>query len=62
VSQSRRPSVKTAPAIGRCLAEWIVKGKPETADLSCFRSTRFAEGALWVDPTGHGIERLAISR
>jgi hypothetical protein len=27
-----------------------------------FRSTRFTEGALWVDPTGYGIERLTISR
>lgn len=53
---------KTAPAIGRCLAEWIVKGNPETADLSRFRSTRFAEGAFWVDPTGYSIERLTISR
>ena len=51
-----------APAIGRCLAERIVKGKPETADLSRFRSTRFAGGALWVDRTGYGIERLTISR
>jgi len=40
-----------APTIDRCLA-----------DLSRFRSTRFAEGALWVDPTGYGIERLTISR
>jgi hypothetical protein len=27
-----------------------------------FRSTRIAEGALWVDPTGYGIERLTIAR
>ncbi len=27
-----------------------------------FRSTRFAGGALWVDPTGCRIERLTISR
>ena len=55
-------SFKTAPAIGRCLAEWIVKGKPETADLSRFRSTRFAEGKPWVDDTDYGIDRLTISR
>jgi glycine/D-amino acid oxidase-like deaminating enzyme len=55
-------SFKTSPAIGRCLAEWIVKGKPETADLSRFRSTRFAEGKPWVDATGYGIDRLTISR
>src|SRR5207244_2411669 len=37
-------SFKTSPAIGRCLAEWIVEGRPRTADLTPFRSTRFAEG------------------
>ena len=55
-------SFKTSPAIGRCLAEWIVKGKPETADLAPFRSTRFAEGRPWVDATDYGIERPTISR
>src|SRR5215467_485062 len=55
-------SFKTSPAIGRCLAEWIVKGKPETADLTPFRSTRFAEGRPWVDATDYGIERPTISR
>jgi sarcosine oxidase subunit beta len=55
-------SFKTSPAIGRCLAEWIVKGKPETADLSRFRSTRFAEGKPWIDSTGYGIETPTISR
>ena len=55
-------SFKTSPAIGRCLAEWIVKGKPETADLSRFRSTRFAEGKPWVDEHNYGRERLTISR
>ena len=55
-------SFKTSPAIGRCLAEWIVKGKPETADLSRFRSTRFAEGKPWVDDNSYGIDKLTISR
>ena len=55
-------SFKTSPAIGRCLAEWIVKGKPETADLTPFRSTRFAEGQPWIDATDYGIERPTISR
>lgn len=36
---------KTAPVIGRCLAEWIMDGTPKTVDLTAFRSTRFAEGA-----------------
>ena len=26
-------SFKTSPAIGRCLAEWIVTGAPSTVDL-----------------------------
>jgi sarcosine oxidase, subunit beta len=36
---------KTAPAIGKCLAEWIMDGAPKTVDLHAFRSSRFAEGA-----------------
>jgi sarcosine oxidase subunit beta len=55
-------SFKTSPAIGRCLAEWIVKGRPETADLTRFRSTRFAEEQPWIDSTDYGIERPTISR
>ncbi len=55
-------SFKTSPAIGRCLAEWIVEGKPRLADLSPFRSTRFAEGKPWVDEFDYGRERLTISR
>ncbi|MER3486414.1 MAG: hypothetical protein C4345_11005, partial [Chloroflexota bacterium] len=35
---------KTAPAIGRCLAEWITDGAPRTVDLHAFRASRFAEG------------------
>ena len=55
-------SFKTAPAIGRCLAEWIVEGKPRLADLTPFRSTRFAEGRPWIDEFTYGRERLTISR
>ncbi len=55
-------SFKTSPAIGKCLAEWIVHGKPRTADLTPFRSTRFAEGQPWVDEDNYGHERLTISR
>jgi sarcosine oxidase, subunit beta len=55
-------SFKTSPAIGRCLAEWIVHGKPLTVDLTPFRSTRFAEGRPWVDEDTYGGERLTISR
>jgi sarcosine oxidase subunit beta len=55
-------SFKTSPAIGRCLAEWIVDGTPRTADLAPFRASRFAEGKLWFDETHYGRERLTISR
>ena len=55
-------SFKTSPAIGRCLAEWIVIGKPSTADLAPFRASRFAEGRPWQDEDHYGRERLTISR
>ena len=56
-------SFKTAPAVGRCLAEWIVHGKPRTADLSPFRSTRFAEGHPWADEHHYGRPQgLTVSR
>jgi sarcosine oxidase, subunit beta len=43
---------KTAPAIGKCLAEWIIDGAPRTVDLRALRSTRFADDA----PVGGGAE------
>jgi sarcosine oxidase, subunit beta len=56
-------SFKTGPAIGKCLAEWIIHGEPQTADLSPFRSTRFAEGQPWTDARRYGEEKLqTISR
>jgi sarcosine oxidase subunit beta len=55
-------SFKTAPAIGRCLAEWIVRGAPVTADLTPFSSRRFAEGRPWRDADHYGRERLTVSR
>jgi len=55
-------SFKTSPAIGRCLAEWVLEGRPHTVDLAPFRSTRFAEGQPWVDDDNYGRERLTISR
>jgi sarcosine oxidase subunit beta len=36
-------SFKTAPAIGRVLAEWIARGQPELMDPRPFRMLRFAE-------------------
>jgi sarcosine oxidase subunit beta len=55
-------SFKTSPAIGRCLAEWVVTGAPSTVDLTPFRASRFAEGRPWVDDDNYGRERLTISR
>jgi sarcosine oxidase subunit beta len=37
-------SFKTAPAVGRVLAEWIVDGRPSLLDPTPFRISRFAEG------------------
>jgi len=56
-------SFKTAPAIGVCLAEWVLDGAPKLADLTPFRSTRVAEGQPWLDPHAYGDDRvLTISR
>jgi sarcosine oxidase subunit beta len=55
-------SFKTSPAIGRCLAEWILTGTSTTCDLHPFRASRFAEGRLWQDADHYGRERLTISR
>ena len=55
-------SFKTSPAIGKCLAEWIVDGKPRTVDLTPFRSTRFAEKQPWHDADHYGGQGLTISR
>ncbi len=56
-------SFKTAPAIGTCLAEWIVDGAPKLVALTPFRSTRFAEGRPWRDEHAYADDRLlSISR
>src|SRR3989442_1620975 len=55
-------SFKTAPAIGRCLAEWITAGAPSTADLHPFRASRFVEDPPWVDVDHYGGEGLTVSR
>ena len=34
-------SFKTAPGIGRALAEWAVLGRPESVDVSAFGLARF---------------------
>lgn len=56
-------SFKTSPAIGICLAEWIIDSAPKLADLTPFRSTRFAEGRPWKDDHAYHSDReLTISR
>jgi glycine/D-amino acid oxidase-like deaminating enzyme len=62
IDSTRSACIRPEGNGGRCVAEWIVKGKPETPDLSRFRSTRFAEGQPWIDATDYGIERPTISR
>lgn len=55
-------SFKTAPAIGKCMAEWITEGSPSTVDLSSFRASRFDDGGLWQDEFDYGLRRATISR
>lgn len=35
---------KIAPAVGLCMAEWILDGAPTSADITVFTPARFAEG------------------
>jgi len=37
---------KIGPAVGLCLAEWMVDGAPQTVDIRPFSFSRFAEGKL----------------
>ena len=55
-------SFKTAPAIGKCLAEWIVHGEPQTADLSPFSVSRFDGDNPWLADSNYGRKGRTISR
>jgi sarcosine oxidase subunit beta len=55
-------SFKTSPAIGRCLAEWIVDGQPRTADLHPFRAARFTEDNPWSEVATYGRVHRTVSR
>jgi sarcosine oxidase subunit beta len=55
-------SFKTAPAIGRCLAEWVVHGEPQTADLSPFSAGRFEGDNPWLGDSNYGRRGRTISR
>jgi glycine/D-amino acid oxidase-like deaminating enzyme len=45
---------KTAPAIGRCLAELILDGEATTVDISGYSLDRFAAGHLLIGPHAYG--------
>jgi glycine/D-amino acid oxidase-like deaminating enzyme len=46
---------KTAPAVGRCMAELIVDGQATTVDISAYRLERFAEGRPLVGEHPYGL-------
>ncbi|MDF3038897.1 MAG: dependent oxidoreductase [Thermomicrobiales bacterium] len=53
---------KTAPAIGKCVAEWITAGEPQTVDLREFRAARFAEGQPFHGEHEYGDSLLDVFR
>lgn len=53
---------KTAPAIGKSMAEWIVDGAPQLVDLHPFRASRFAEGSLFAGEHEYGEGLLDVFR
>jgi sarcosine oxidase subunit beta len=55
-------SFKTAPAIGRVLAEWIVDGRPSLLDPHPFRLRRFAENDPLVGPNEYGDRDTEYAR
>lgn len=55
-------SFKTAPAIGKCLAEWVVHGEPQTADLAPFTISRFGGDNPWMADSNYGRRGRTISR
>jgi glycine/D-amino acid oxidase-like deaminating enzyme len=45
---------KIAPAVGACMAEWIIDGRPKTVDVSGFTLNRFAEGRRLTGDHAYG--------
>lgn len=45
---------KLAPAVGACMAEWIVDGRAQTVDISAFTLRRFAEGRRLTGEHAYG--------
>jgi sarcosine oxidase subunit beta len=46
---------KKSPAVGKCLAEWVVDGSPRTVDLQPFRLARFEEGKPILDEVSYSV-------
>ena len=55
-------SFKTAPAVGRAFAEWIVHGHPRIVDLRPFRAGRFADGEPLVGAHEYGDQESDLAR
>ena len=55
-------SFKTAPAVGRALAEWVTQGHPNVTDLRPFRASRFADGELLVGEHEYGDSEADLTR
>jgi sarcosine oxidase, subunit beta len=53
---------KTAPAIGKGLAEWVMDGAPRSVDFSAFRSTRFRDGVTVSGGIPYGEGSLNVFR
>jgi sarcosine oxidase subunit beta len=53
---------KTAPAIGKCVAEWITEGASRSVDLRPFRASRFAEGQRFAGEHEYGDKLLDVFR
>jgi len=51
---------KTAPMIGKCMAEWIVDGAPKTVDITVFRGSRFAEGTPIPGGVAYGVGPTSV--
>ncbi len=55
-------SFKTSPAIGKCLAEWVVHGKPAPWTSRPSAPPASPRASPWVDEDNYGRERLTVSR
>jgi sarcosine oxidase, subunit beta len=55
-------SFKTAPAVGRAIAEWIIYGHPKIVDLRPFRAGRFADGHPLVGDHEYGDHEADLAR